>query len=52
MSDQKDIQKINSTGFFALVIGLVALAISLYGFFSGLETEDPARGFLSWLVGV
>ena len=52
MIDQKDTQKINKTGSFALLIGIVALAFSLYGIFSGLESEDPARGFLSWLIGL
>ena len=51
MIDQKDTQKINKTGSFALLIGIVALAFSLYGIFSGLESEDPAGAFC-WLIGL
>ena len=52
MIDQKDTLKINKTGSFALLIGIMALAFSLYGIFSGLDSGDPARGFLSWLIGL
>ena len=52
MSDPQDRQKINSAGFFALLIGLVGLAIAGFGIYSGLDSSDPARGFLSWLIGL
>ena len=52
MSDPQDRQKINSAGFFALLIGLVGLAIAGFGIYAGLDSSDPARGFLSWLIGL